>query len=80
MAGTKQKPDATEVRWQNQVIKTANGRLLVRDVDVPESAWEKLASGQSFKASTSFTPRALGNSAPVTNSVMRSPWQREPGL
>jgi hypothetical protein len=43
--------------WNNQVIRTADGRLLVRGVDVPATgkAWDRLVAGK-IPLNTTLSP------------------------
>lgn len=58
MAAAKPKPDSSKVRWANQVVKTADGRLIVRGVDVPVSGWKSVTSGKTPSTAKSVSARA----------------------
>lgn len=76
------KLSTTPPRWENQVVRTADGRLLVRGVDVPKSGhqWEKLVSGS--KLSTAVKPRSRSGwaLAPVTSKSEALEIARKAGL
>ncbi len=59
MTATKQKSDHAKVRWANQVFKTADGRLLVRGVDVPASGWASVTSREGGKSVTTASGRPM---------------------
>lgn len=59
MAAAKPKPVSSKVRWANQVVKTADGRLIVRGVDVPVSGWKSVTLGKTPSTAKSVTARAL---------------------
>lgn len=71
MAGAKPKPDGTQLRWANQVIKTADGRLLVRGVDVPASGWATVASGKTSKVAGSVLSQRSVSSVPTPITTKR---------
>jgi hypothetical protein len=58
MATEKPKPDTTKVQWVNQVVKTADGRLIVRGVDVPVSGWKSVTLGKTPSSARSVVARA----------------------
>jgi len=71
MTGAKPKPDSTKVRWANQVVKTADGRLLVRGVDVPASGWATVASGKTSKVAGSVLSQRTTSAVPTPITTKR---------
>ena len=63
MAATKSKLASPHVaKWTNQVVRTSDGRLIVRGVDVPASGatWERVYSGKALPPATKSAPASSG--------------------
>lgn len=67
MVGTKPKSDQITLSWKNQVIKTADGRLLVRGVDFPASAKATTKTASAIKAASAHIKSSPGILQPITN-------------
>ena len=59
MANLKSPPAPSKTRWTNEVVKTSDGRLLVRGVDIPTKG-AKSPSPEQRSAPSSFTQRNDG--------------------
>lgn len=66
MAAIKPKP-ASVPAWSSRVVKTSDGRLIVRGVDVPRSTWERVAAGKVLPASKSQPKQGFAVPKPITN-------------
>lgn len=85
MASEKTKALAhTDARWTNQVVRTSDGRFVVRGVDVPMKgdSWSRVVSGRPLKASadqdrSASTGKVL---APVTSKSKALATAKRAGL
>jgi hypothetical protein len=85
MPAEKRKPSPTEAKWTNQVVRTSDGRFVVRGVDVPAkgSTWSKVAAGQLVGQTVVLQHRSAATGqmlTPVTNKAKALATAKRAGL